>query len=379
MKAYAGDLEVTMRIISSKEEKIKTVDEMNLKYRYPLETGTAMVEIVRVQVKLPTDDSDEDDFEFSKRTFSIPELESEKHTFRDARSFYNSEEALSERSFDREKVDLEKLIASEQLGDFVRQNTQSRVFQTWLGEASPREVDEIISSLWEEIPDLITHEYANYMVQKLIGVCSLPQRIRLVQRLQSDIPGIARNKQGTHSLQTLITLFSTDEEYRLATESIQTSFLILAQHPNATHFLQKIISLFPLNQTSKFVETVTQDFTAFALDKHAMCVVKQMIKKVAQCEGKSKEGLAHDLRKRFIHVVNFNIGELIGDPYGNYIIQFCFELFGEEKCGAITERIIDKFLQFSLQKYSSAVLFKCISQYWTSKDTLSRLKNGLSH
>ena len=43
MKAYAGDLEVTMRIISSKEEKIKTVDEMNLKYRYPLETGTAMV------------------------------------------------------------------------------------------------------------------------------------------------------------------------------------------------------------------------------------------------------------------------------------------------------------------------------------------------
>ena len=44
---------------------------------------------------MPTDDSDEDDFEFSKRTFSIPELESEKHTFRDARSFYNSEEALS--------------------------------------------------------------------------------------------------------------------------------------------------------------------------------------------------------------------------------------------------------------------------------------------
>ena len=61
-----------------------------------------------------------------------------------------------------------------------------------------------------------------------------------------------------------------------------------------------------------------------------------MIKKVAQCEGNGKEGLAHELRKRFIHVVNFNIGQLIGDPYGNYIIQFCFELFGEEKCGAIT-------------------------------------------
>ena len=162
------------------------------------------------------------------------------------------------------------------------------------------------------------------MVQKLIGVCSLPQRIRLVQRLQSDIPGIARNKQGTHSLQTLITLFSTEDQFRLVVESIQNSFLTLSQHPNATHFLQKIISLFPLQYTSKFVETVTQDFQSYALDKHAMCVVKQMIKKVAQCEGHHKVGLANQLRKRFVHVVNFKIDQLIGDPYGNYIIQFCY-------------------------------------------------------
>ena len=131
------------------------------------------------------------------------------------------------------------------------------------------------------------------MIQKLIGVCSLPQRIRIVQRLQNDIPGIARNKQGTHSLQTLITLFSTDDEYRLVVESIQKPFLTLAQHPNASHFLQKVISLFPLNQTSIFVELVTQDFLSYALDKHAMCVIKQMIKKVAHCEGKTKEGIAH--------------------------------------------------------------------------------------
>jgi hypothetical protein len=45
---------------------------------------------------------------------------------------------------------------------------------------------------------------------------------------------------------------------------------------------------------------------------------------------------------------------------------------------AITERIIDKFTQFSLQKYSSAVIFKCINTYWTNKDTLLRLKNALN-
>lgn len=128
---------------------------------------------------------------------------------------------------------------------------------------------------------MITHEYANYMIQKLIGVCSLAQRLRIVQRLQADIPGIARNKQGTHSLQTLITLFTTDDEYKLVIDSIKTSFLTLAQHPNATHFLQKIISLFPITLTSHFMELVAQDFLSFALDKHAMCVIKQMIKKIS--------------------------------------------------------------------------------------------------
>ena len=78
------------------------------------------------------------------------------------------------------------------------------------------------------------------------------------------------------------------------------------------------------------------------------------------------------------HTVIFNIDRLIGDPYGNYIIQFCYDFFKEDKCAAITERIIDRILQFSLQKYSSAVIFKCISNYWTHKDTLNRLRNSLT-
>ncbi len=76
---------------------------------------------------------------------------SERSSFRDERSIHNSE-ALSERSFDREKVDLEKLVNSGKLNDYVRQNTQSRVFQSWLSEANPHEVDKVISSLWEELP-----------------------------------------------------------------------------------------------------------------------------------------------------------------------------------------------------------------------------------
>lgn len=216
------------------------------------------------------------------------------------------------------------------------------------------------------------------MIQKLLGVCTLAQRLRIVQRLQADIPGIARNKQGTHSLQTLIALFTSDEEYKLVCDSVRPTFLSLAQHPNATHFLQKIISLFPLPHTLQFMTIVNHDLLSFALDKNAMCVIKQMIRRVSDLEKTKGGAMVIDIRRQIIHSVNFNIDKIIGDPYGNYVLQFCYELFGQDMCVAITERIIDKFTQFSLQKYSSAVIFKCINSYWTNKDTLLRLKNALN-
>lgn len=83
--------------------------------------------------------------------------------------------------------------------------------------------------------------------------------------------------------------------------------------------------------------------------------------------------------KKFTHTIIFNIDKLIGDPYGNYIIQFCFDYFGEDKCEAISERIMSKILPFSLQKYSSAVVYKCVSSYWMNKTTLDRLKNTLNN
>jgi hypothetical protein len=39
---------------------------------------------------------------------------------------------LSEKSYDKEKIDLERLISNDVLGVYVRNNTQSRQFQNFL-------------------------------------------------------------------------------------------------------------------------------------------------------------------------------------------------------------------------------------------------------
>jgi hypothetical protein len=38
-----------------------------------------------------------------------------------------------------------------------------------------------------------------------------------------------------------------------------------------------------------------------------------------------------------------------------------------------------KFLPFSLQKYSSAVIYKCVASFWIQKDTINLLRNALTN
>lgn len=63
VKAFTDDIEITLRVIGNKEEQFKTIDDMNMKYRFPIDTGTALVELVRVQVKIPAEDSESSDEE----------------------------------------------------------------------------------------------------------------------------------------------------------------------------------------------------------------------------------------------------------------------------------------------------------------------------
>jgi len=108
---------------------------------------------------------------------------------------------------------------------------------------------------------------------------------------------------------------------------------------------------------------------AYGTDKNAMCVIKVMFLRISEgTEMKIKNyAILEELRKNFIRSVIFFMNQIIQDCYGNYIIQFCYEMFGEEKCHRITDIIIERFFQFSIQKYSGNVVFKCINSYWTKK------------
>lgn len=56
-----------LRVINNSLNKAKTIDEMNFKYKHPLDIGLPLVEILKIQLKLPNNDSDEENqFAYSR-------------------------------------------------------------------------------------------------------------------------------------------------------------------------------------------------------------------------------------------------------------------------------------------------------------------------
>jgi hypothetical protein len=63
----------------------------------------------------------------------------------------------------------------------------------------------------------------------------------------------------------------------------------------------------------------------------------------------------------------FNLDAIIGDMYGNYVVQFNFELFEPFLTSALTDSILMKLPQYSLSKYSTNVVFKCLNSCWADQ------------
>ena len=101
--------------------------------------------------------------------------------------------------------------------------------------------------------------------------------------------------------------------------------------PNSTHFIQKMVAFFPLPTTLPFFELALHHFVDFSVNKNAICVLKRMLSKLRESE-KCHSSCAAQLRDRFLQAIIGNFDKIIQDTYGNYVVQFLYENFGENIC-----------------------------------------------
>lgn len=63
-------------------------------------------------------------------------------------------------------------------------------------------------------------------------------------------------------------------------------------------------------------------------------------------------------------LITESLETVIQDPYGNYVVQHAYEVYKQERCKPITSRMIQKLPQYSVQKFSSCVVEKCVGLYF---------------
>lgn len=177
------------------------------------------------------------------------------------------------------------------------------------------------------------HQYGNYMMQKLFSVCNLERRYLILSLLVPSLTDIVTNKQGTHAFQDFLSVLATPQQFMLVLNTVRCNFYELSVHNNATHFIQKVVKTFPLHLMNEFFYYCVQNMYQFACDKNGMCVLKHMLRKLKQISeltvDKSPEHeeclkLAQQYKKWFVQGTLFNLDAIIGDMYGNYVIQFNF-------------------------------------------------------
>lgn len=86
------------------------------------------------------------------------------------------------------------------------------------------------------------------------------------------------------------------------------------------------------------------------LDANGVCVIKRFM-----FGNKNQEN-----RTFLMNIIISNGLEIIQNPFGNYIIQYIFELWGFEIGKPLLELLINNVISLSMQKYSSNVIEKCI-------------------
>lgn len=111
---------------------------------------------------------------------------------------------------------------------------------------------------------------------------------------------------------------TTGQEISVVCKALDKDLIMLSCNENATHFIQKIISTFDPIHLTDFFNQFLKEFIKLSKDKQGICVLKAFMKKV------------HDdqMKNAIANSISSNLDIIIQDPYGNYIVQCAYEMFG---------------------------------------------------
>ncbi|XP_026425912.1 pumilio homolog 2-like [Papaver somniferum] len=228
----------------------------------------------------------------------------------------------------------------------------ARFLQRRFIEGTTEDINKIFCEIIDHIVELMTDSFGNYLVQKLLEVCSETQRmqiLRAITKKPGDLVKISSDMHGTRAVQKVIETLKSQEQFSMVFSSLKPGIVSLIKDPHGNHVAQRCLQHLMPQYSGFLFEAVTAHCFELATDRHGCCVLQK-------CLSNSD----FEQKRRLICEVTSNALILSQDPFGNYVVQFILELEVPWATADALSQLDGNYGNLSMQKYSSNVVEKCL-------------------
>ena len=211
-------------------------------------------------------------------------------------------------------------------------------------------IRKIILSLNEEngLHKVFENIYGNYFIQELFEKMNNDLIQLTIDLISSEFVNIAKTSSGTHCLQKLLDYVNNSEMEISIIKAIRYKEKEMAFDNNATYVLQKIISIIPDKKRIRLNNFIIDNAKELSLNSNSVFVLKKFLVTNTIKENKNK---IIDIIKKYFLIISQS-------PFGNYVIQYLFEIWPMKDCELIIKEILDKAIVLSCQRYSANIILK---------------------
>ncbi|CCK71181.1 Mpt5p KNAG_0G01230 [Huiozyma naganishii CBS 8797] len=240
-----------------------------------------------------------------------------------------------------------------------------RFLQKKLESSSIEESNLVRDLMFEQVKpfllNLILDPFGNYLIQKSCDFLTVDQRTVLIESIYQHVFKISINQYGTRSLQKIIDTVDNDQQINLIVKGFSPEFtpieqvVTLINDLNGNHVIQKCIFKFPSSKFDFIINAIIKNNNIITISthKHGCCVLQKLL---SVCTLQQIFSIS-------VKIIEFLPG-LINDQFGNYIIQFLFDIKELDffLLNEVFNKLANELCQLSCLKFSSNVVEKFIKK-----------------
>lgn len=226
-----------------------------------------------------------------------------------------------------------------------------RFLQKKFDEGGPAAISLVFQEMIDQIVDLMTDPFGNYLIQKLLDRCSEEQRLQIIKAVSEngELVNAALNTHGTRAVQKLIETLTSREQISLVVEALKPGIVTMIRDLNGNHVVQRCLQRLGPEDAQFIYHAAAANCLEIATHRHGCCVLQRCI-----------DYSNHPQRVELVRHIAVHSLQLSQDPFGNYVVQYVLELGHPELSTMVMQNLKGSFAELSTQKFSSNVVEKCL-------------------